>query len=209
MDNKHEHYITTLERFITPQIDKALKDKSGEYGYISLHYDSFMKQMEVMKGCVEHDKKVEFVDVGCGIGSKLAYIKNIGYGYPSFNLHGIEITPEYAEVAKKLVPTANIIIGNALEQDYSKYDVIYFYCPLRDHKLETQLEKRIITTSKPGAIIMANLYQHDLWRMAPVQKVWHHDGGAIFKRKRGKLKTPQECCGSCKRVFRPKKNNNA
>jgi hypothetical protein len=163
--------INKLESFITPKLNCETEEKKkcdGEYLYIPLGIDTFLDQLEIVKNhSSKHysiDYEPTFVDVGSGIGSKLLLARQL-LGYES-NICGIEITPEYIEVAKKLVPYANIVERNALLIDYCLFDIIYFYCPLRDEKKQKQLEKRIVETAKVGAYIMANLKQSgdELWK---------------------------------------------
>ena len=41
--------------------------------------------------------------------------------------------------------------------EYNQFDILYFYCPLCKSDLEMELEKKIATDAKPGAIVLANL----------------------------------------------------
>lgn len=127
----------------------------GRYPFIPNDPSWVIQQLEVASKELHigyYNRK--FVDVGCGIGSKLALAQAFG-----FVTYGVEIDPELAKIARRICygGSMNIIEGDALEQDYGEYDVVYFYRPFAEEKLEKRLEQRIVTTAKPGAIILANL----------------------------------------------------
>lgn len=147
----------------------ANKTKGGQFPFIALPLKEFEEQLDAARQLADPSRDVElvskslkFIDVGCGIGSKVFLAAVCGY-----QATGIEITKKYVDIARRLfTPTPSqwnyamyrgeIIRGNALTHDYSPYDVIYFYWPLQDIKLQIALEKQIIKTAKPGAIILAN-----------------------------------------------------
>lgn len=172
--------LRAYESFITGDTARfeAAKIKVGQYRYIPLDQNTFHQQLqEVIKlfpYIRDWDKNPKFIDVGCGIGSKVFLAQQRG-----FTAYGIEITPKYVEIARKLVAircstglllehgdekaAARIFQGDAIEHSYKDYDVIYFYCPLSDHKLEAKLEARIRDTAKSGAFVIANNFNHSKW----------------------------------------------
>lgn len=89
------------------------------------------------------------VDVGCGAGDKLLTMHKWN---PSLRITGIEHCHLTAVFAKFVCPFANIIEGDALELDYSEYDVIYMYRPIANYDLMTALQRRVMTTMKAGAV---------------------------------------------------------
>lgn len=72
-----------------------------------------------------------FVDIGCGMGRVLAYL--LEKKFPG-HLTGIEKDPYVADIAKKWMAKYNdkqieLIEGNALEQEYDGYTIIYVFRP--------------------------------------------------------------------------------
>ena len=72
-----------------------------------------------------------FVDIGCGMGRVLAYL--LEKKFPG-HLTGIEIDPYVANIARKWMAKhkdkqVELIEGNALEQQYNGYNVIYVFRP--------------------------------------------------------------------------------
>ena len=159
--------IEALEKVLSFEGDKheQAKGEKGQYKYIPFSPSEFCNQMSLVNGYLGHDS-VRFVDVGCGIGTKVVLgclcLKNYSKG-ESFN--GIEITPEYCEVAERLLER-NTIPGtiynqDALKTNYSPWNVIYFYSPLSNVELEKRLEARILKTALPGTVIVGNLRKTD------------------------------------------------
>jgi SAM-dependent methyltransferase len=86
-----------------------------------------------------------FLDVGCGLGGKVWIADALG-----FSSFGLEINPAYARIARECVGADRVFCSNALSfDDFSSYDVIYFYNPMPSAELETA----ILNAAKKGAII--------------------------------------------------------
>ena len=147
--------VLALDNALTPELNKkqsTKKTNKGEYPYIALPLSRFEEQMNAIPSN-EGFLGRTFVDVGCGIGTKLLIASRCGYGY---KVVGIECCKPYVDVARKLVSEATIMHRDALYVDYAPFDVIYFYRPLRDSKVQRKLERRILNTAKVGAYIIAN-----------------------------------------------------
>lgn len=169
------------------------KNERGEYECILLNHTAYMKCMRkvieiLFKKKLRTDEfypyydsygerfnsyEYSFVDAGCGVGHKVFLAQVLGFS----NVTGIDIEPQYLSAAKKVIKQffedgfkedlmfkkIKFIKQNILETDYSDYDVIYFYVPLREHAKEVEFEKRVVETAKSGAIIIgiSNHYLHD------------------------------------------------
>ena len=93
-----------------------------------------------------------FVDIGCGMGRVLAYL--LEKKFPG-HLTGIEKDPYVAGIARKWMAKyddkqVELIEGNALEQQYDGYTIIYIFRPFSEEfferlvfKLEEQLSHPI------------------------------------------------------------------
>lgn len=86
-----------------------------------------------------------FVDYGCGPGIIVEMAKQLG-----FTSTGIDIVPEYIEFARLgLGLKDNIIQGDILKpKTFKPMDVVYFWLPLADEKLEEKFEKMAIKSCK-------------------------------------------------------------
>lgn len=159
-------YLEDMESALVPQIENENCYKEGRYPFIPLGPYSFAEEMlgaaKVYNalypdpGKSRDGKPIHFVDVGGGIGTKAAFggqILRQATMFPvrSFN---IEVDATYAAVAERLLPKKRIINKDALKLGgaYKEFDILYFYCPLADPKLQCQLEKTIYEGSKEGSI---------------------------------------------------------
>ena len=184
--------LRAFENFIhqplLTQEEQDARAKTGAFPYIPLQLAPFLEQLFKARSILNPDwvsqrystyPRPSFIDVGCGIGTKVLIAKQFCLDY-----YGIEINKKYVEVARKLLGDykKTILQGDARKHDYSPYDIIYFYCPMRvmykkdkkgnyssepDNRNEVALEQHIITTAKVGAIILANVQQHEAFRAHP------------------------------------------
>jgi len=98
-------------------------------------------------------KDYKFLDVGCGVGNIMKIAKNF-----FCTVNGIEIDKRNIDRAKMLFGdyyVKKIFNINAFDfKDYNKYDVIYYYCPIKEHKIQRKLEKLIERKMKVGAYLI-------------------------------------------------------
>jgi predicted O-methyltransferase YrrM len=149
------------------------RNKAGEFHYIPLSPEQFITQFGqalLLSGAWNRKTPVRFVDVGCGIGSKLILAGRCSHPFRVPELFGIEKDSRYCTSARKLLKADGqkgaILNSDALDEDYNLYDIIYFYCPLIDTPKQIKLEEKILSTSTKGTVIIANLRKGDdkLWR---------------------------------------------
>ena len=129
--------------------------------------------------CVPELGGREFLDVGCGPGTKMLLAKHF------FGLEpcGIEISETMSVAAEEhgAVRTGDALL--APEGVYENFDLIWLYRPFRDPELEDQLEKRIMGEMKPGAILAGGAWENcpaDS-RWIPVVDDWELRRGAWLK----------------------------
>lgn len=166
--------------------DEGQRDQ--RYPYIPFHIGTFVDEMEVLRQmfgyrCAGYSNQPKLVDVGCGVGTKLLIARQFG-----FQCYGIELNEDLVRVARNLIyPSSNIKHADALKEDYSAYDAIYFYCPIRDPRLEAKLERQIIATAKPGTLIIGNMkcgsdptLRSRVWTKSKVELVCAGDSGGYY-----------------------------
>jgi SAM-dependent methyltransferase len=133
-------------------------DDVDQYGCYPYRLADFIKllfqarrALESIHG-TERASSAKFLDVGCGIGSKV-YLAGL-----HFESHGIENDAEVAEIARKLVaglPRCRIIEADALTfANYGDFDAIYFYRPLHSEPLEDQLEEKIYSDAREDCLLL-------------------------------------------------------
>lgn len=120
--------------------------------------------LAIMFDCVgELSDGREFLDVGCGPGSKMLLARHF-YGMA---VCGIEVDPDMATAAEVI---GGVRTGDALHVPggiYENFDVIWMYRPFRDPLLEQRLEARIMDEMKPGAILAGAA-----WEICPADHRW-------------------------------------
>lgn len=81
----YDHYVETLTRYSCP------KSIEKEYSFRRKIYEINYKAL------LPSDKEVKILELGCGAGYFLRYLKELGYN----NVRGVDISPQQIAVAKK------------------------------------------------------------------------------------------------------------
>lgn len=91
-----------------------------------------------------------FLDAGCGVGNILMLASSA-----DFDAYGLEFDKKTVEYARKVNPLwRRIKVRNILfYKEYSKFDVIYYYCPLVGEK-EKKFERCVCNQMKVGGILL-------------------------------------------------------
>ena len=138
------------------------QNKSEEFGCfpdIALSIRSFESLMSAAYRLLlvqGRSKYVRFLDVGCG-GATKVYVASRYFQ----QCDGLEYDTRYVDAARNtldLLQARNCEIhsGDGVTfENYKEYDVIYFYRPLRDNELLAKMERQIMTTARPGTIVVA------------------------------------------------------
>jgi hypothetical protein len=113
---------------------------------------------------------IEFLEVGSGVGTKSLVAREL-FG---LNISGIEYDETLVTVAAQR-GRGPVWQGDALAYPgrYDKADIIWMYRPFKDPVLQEQLEDRIYTEMKPGAIVAGGHLEHKpvgFW--APIFEDW-------------------------------------
>lgn len=136
------HYFRDLDRHKQPS--KIHHDSKKYFAYIPLYARKFLVALTPLL-----EKKKSFLDVGCGMGDKLALVHKIA---PHVRVGGIEFHKPYVKLARKIAPNAHVYHCNALHYaDYHKWDIIYAYRPISHWDTMCALEERIMREMKRGA----------------------------------------------------------
>ena len=148
----------------SPQLD-------GLYAWEPLPLHQFLEGLDVASVVPPG----RFLDVGCGIGTKLLIASQYGY-----EVSGLELRPEYLEAARRLVPEARLIQGDAMEfEGYGEFDFLYCYRPFVDDEQEDELERRMLVQLKVGAWIYL---PHRSWLPIEARGDLHMMGTPIWRK---------------------------
>lgn len=120
--------------------------------------------LSIVFECVPEMKGREFLDVGCGPGTKALLARHF-FGLAA---SGVEIDEKMASAASSNgIPVVRADALDLPDGAYSRCDLIWLYRPFRDAKLEDILERRIMSELKPGAILAGGA-----WENCPAESGW-------------------------------------
>ena len=143
---------------------------------------------EVFKDA-EFTENDSFVDIGCGEGRVLAWL--INKHFPG-KITGIEKDPDVAAIAKKWMKRrpnekVRLIEGDAMEQSYNDYTIIYIFRPFNEEfferlilRIESQLTHPIRFYYLTDYYIKKYLMGRQGWKMIKRQWIWRKHGLYIF-----------------------------
>lgn len=121
------------EKYVQTQIRHTAKyDFKDEYNFRRKIYKLNYKNI------LPKDKDAHILELGCGAGYFLKYLKELGYQ----NIHGVDISPEQLELAKKLGGSLYIVqadIFDYLKSTKQKFDMICAF-----HVLEHLFKNEIL-----------------------------------------------------------------
>lgn len=133
--------LQRLEEIVAPRFPDDVF-----YDLVSLPMPDFVHGMDEIGDA----RGRRFLDVGCGIGTKLAAAFFLGWG----DLTGIELRPSYAATARLVCPEASIVVEDAFAcTGYGAFDVIYMYRPCIEDADQDRLEEWIIAQLRPGTTL--------------------------------------------------------
>ena len=173
-----DNCATAMFELAAARLNNSLNDEKRDYNPLQknkkyfkcIHYRNtdFMEKIAAAKRHLDYDAWYpKFLDVGCGVGQKVFLA-----GLAGFTAHGIELRKPFVKKANELLTEydetavyqskksskSNTRVSYADGIKYTKYnefDVIYFYRPIADDKLQEKLETKIAKDAKKGAVVVA------------------------------------------------------
>lgn len=133
--------------------------KDTEWGYIPYNAGHICTILINLSETYKHisEGRAKFLDIGCGMGNIIIIAKSVG-----LSVEGIERDKTTFRHATKIVGNiGKIHNANMLTfKDYGKYDVLYYYVPIKDHVLMAKAANRIASQMKIGAIMIPMGFGH-------------------------------------------------
>ena len=166
----HEKVIRRLEDFILAErnlksVGNIPFEHDGKrelgYPYIRASNRSFENALGELEWLLEKPvKDILFLEVGCGIGTKCEIARLIG-----MEASGIDILPEYINLAQMIYPDCTFLHANAFEYNYNRFDAVYYGVPFFDDYLIQQLEDRVLSQLPFGAVLIVTRISEALAKM--------------------------------------------
>ncbi len=119
-------------------------DATVWHAYDPLPFWQFLDGTRVAEQMTEGRR---FLDLGCGIGSKLALMHALGW-----SVEGVDHHEPYVEAARELVPEATVEHGDIRDLSSIDTDLVYMYRPARSDELEVELEQHVLSIVPAGTV---------------------------------------------------------
>lgn len=136
---------------------------AGSYGYIPIDLNLFFEGLFTLEGLLAADpdyqhpdlphRPLRFVEVGCGTG-RLVHLLRATDRFAFIDIQGFDLSETMIALGRERYGLGeSLFVGDCMEVDYSGYDVIFFYRPMKDSALEQQFEERVIEQMPRGAYL--------------------------------------------------------
>lgn len=161
-----EDLIADLGPMLEAPSQSAEAHGHGCFGDIALPHGRFTSDIHIayrLRLAMAPDAPTQFLDIGCGSGMKVLAAARV------FEMaHGLEFDAGFAAAAERAFARARrsnlrVTQGDALVfEDYARYDVLYFFQPMREPERLAMLEDRIAASVRPGTVLIAPYRQFNL-----------------------------------------------
>ena len=123
----------------------AFDGSADFYDYIPYAMRDFVSGMDMAATATEGRR---FLEVGCGIGTKLALMQVLGW-----QVAGIDRYEPYIRSAKELVPEADFVAADMRDVPFFDADVVFMYHPAVNDDVEAAMEKHLVDSVAPGTVL--------------------------------------------------------
>ena len=158
-------------------------DTSKEYPFVAMDTRQAYEQLKLAKDYLREAGRfktgLKFMDIGCGIGNVMLMAELM-----DFMVYGIEKDEVPCQIAQQLLGEDLVAQADIWDfKRFNEFDIIYYFRPFSDKKLQTRFEKLIEEELKPGGILIANRKMGDeiaddprFTKLSPRWPVWVKGG---------------------------------
>lgn len=137
--------------FTRDSIQHTANDTTTEYPFVPMDTRQAYDQIKMAQGLVSTQSPT-FIDVGCGIGNVMLMAELM-----DFEVYGIEKDAYPFKIARKLMGEECVSQDDIWQFDrFDQFDVIYYFRPFSEKKLQFKFEKMMEDKLKPGGVLIAN-----------------------------------------------------
>jgi len=153
-------FFGTINRFIgyftRDSQRRSGNDTTKEYPFVAMDTRQAYAQLKLARDYFREQGRfkpgLSFIDIGCGIGNVMLMAELM-----DFSVYGIEKDQVPFEIAAKLLGDELVAQDDIWDfRRFNEFDLIYYFRPFSDKKLQTRFEKLVEDELKPGAILIAN-----------------------------------------------------
>lgn len=130
------------------------------YPCIPTHPGYFIRLLAQAVGMCKTTDEIQFIDAGCGAGHNLLYAQYV-FGY-RLKAYGVDYNEFLVKLAKNQVERYggisddSIMKGDITTFDFSAYDIIYAYNPMKSTDGMRRFFENVARTARNGAICVFN-----------------------------------------------------
>jgi len=158
---------------------ESVNDPLAEYPFVPMDTRQVYAQLMCARGYLRATRGeaggFSLIDIGCGIGNVLLFAEMM-----DFQVFGIEKDTFPRQVAQKLFDRDTVRPDDIWDfDDFSRFDVIYYFRPFHDGGLQRRFEEYIEDRLRPGGVLIANRKMSDsintdkrFRRIVPDLPVW-------------------------------------
>lgn len=159
------YFDETVNRSAEGEAVAGYLPPEGSYGYVAYEIPAFLRALDGLDRALAADpdhavagaryRPVNFLEVGCGSGRNLFLIR---HGAPILwsELTGIEIARPMVEAGARLFGLDDMLIcADAMDFDYSPYDVVFSYRPFMDDEKQIAYEAHLARSMKVSAYLLS------------------------------------------------------
>jgi 16S rRNA G1207 methylase RsmC len=159
-----DHYHFMLSRLANTDCKaREQRRKKGCHDFIGHSLppvaEGIAKSVKFLKKTKKHPIYYpKFLDCGCGWGNIMLLAHDLGC-----SAYGIDLNTRALKLARIIVKSRDNLDAKRFVvyqrdiltyKDYGKYDIVYYYCPMQNGRLERQFEIRLADEMRVGAIIL-------------------------------------------------------
>jgi hypothetical protein len=160
---RYQILINTLEKLEKQYISSIPYDEI-KYNYIPYEIKVFLNILSDIYETTKDMKNPKFIDIGCGIGTKVLIASNL------FDAYGIDCNQNLIDISK-IIGCKNTSCCDIFDYDFSQFDILFYYRPFYDDKIYETFENKIYTETKVGSIIIAACSNFSWSEKSDIQKL--------------------------------------
>ncbi|MFW6281299.1 MAG: class I SAM-dependent methyltransferase [bacterium] len=162
-DNEIISILSNIVNRFTDYFSDSIENKhipEESWHYIPYPVGFLNVDLEIIDSCLEDNENLNIIEVGCGIGVNAFFMKRY---FNNSYVKGIDIDPKTLEIGKKLFGDhVEYLEKDAFEEDYSQFDIVFFYMPFSTEEDQLKFEEKVFEEISPGTVVFSGMFEHKI-----------------------------------------------
>lgn len=151
--------------------------KDGRFSFVPFPCGFFVDLLLDIFFLLGQDRSKKFLDVGCGLGSKVMLASVL------FDAYGIEYDERQVSIANNLnIKRVGKADGMTFDK-YDEFDVIYYFRPIHDKEQYKLFETNIHQKMKPGALVVPMHTEYNWLDQPDIEVMISKPFNAVYRKK--------------------------